>query len=138
MTPGVGCGVVLRRGDRILLIRRRRPPEAGAWGLVGGKVDFLEHAIDAARRECLEESGIRAGALSLLGVSEQLMDDEAQHWVSLIFLAEGFEGEPVLAEPEKHSELGWFAPDALPSPLCRAVRDALALLGSTRDRRAAG
>lgn len=135
ISPGVGCGIVLLRGDNVLLLRRRRAPEAGTWSLVGGKVDFLERAEDAARRETFEEAGIVVGALSLLGVSEQLLTDEAQHWISLVFLADEFTGDPVLAEPEKHSDLGWFPLDALPSPLARAVPDAVRLL---RARQVAG
>lgn len=127
MTPGVGCGVLFQRRGTILLLKRRRPPEAGHWSLVGGKVDPFERGEDAARREAREESGLVLGSLSLLGVSEQLMPEEAQHWVSLIFLAEDFEGEPLLAEPEKHAALGWFPLDDLPAPLGRAVPDALAL-----------
>jgi ADP-ribose pyrophosphatase YjhB (NUDIX family) len=39
--------VVIRDG-RILLIQRRKQPEAGAWGLPGGKVDWMEPAAVAA------------------------------------------------------------------------------------------
>src|SRR5690606_38967875 len=32
----VGVGVVVWRGDRVLLVRRGRPPRQGEWGLPGG------------------------------------------------------------------------------------------------------
>lgn len=67
---GVGCGLVLRRGREVLLVRRRRPPEAGHWSLVGGKIDFMEDAKTAASRECREEVGVEPHGLCLLGVSE--------------------------------------------------------------------
>ena len=56
--------------------------------------------------------------------------DEGAHWVSPAYLATEFEGEPVLLEPEKHTDLGWFALAALPDPLAlSAVAAADALNG---------
>ncbi|MBV7410054.1 NUDIX domain-containing protein [Maritimibacter sp. DP1N21-5] len=60
--------VCLREG-RVLLVRRRNPPDAGLWGFPGGKVDPGEHAGSAAVRELFEETGIRATEGPLLGVT---------------------------------------------------------------------
>ena len=49
--PGVGCGAAILREGRLLLVKRRKAPEAGCWSLPGGKVDFLERVEDAVRRE---------------------------------------------------------------------------------------
>ena len=54
-----GCGAAIRDGSgRLLLIQRLKEPEAGAWGLPGGKIDFGERSEDTARREIEEELGI--------------------------------------------------------------------------------
>ncbi|MFD1189664.1 NUDIX domain-containing protein [Phenylobacterium conjunctum] len=127
--PRVGCGVAILRDDALLLIRRARPPEAGCWSLPGGKIDLGERTEDAARREILEEVGLRLGDLQLLCVVDLLTPDA--HWVSPTFLAERFEGEPILLEPEKHTGLGWFKLDALPSPLALSAATAADQL---RDR----
>jgi hypothetical protein len=37
--------------------------------------------------------------------------------VSLIYVTRDFTGEPTLTEPDKLSEIGWFALDDLPQPL---------------------
>jgi len=112
-----------------LLYRRLRAPEAGSWNIVGGKIDHMERAIDSARREAQEETGLRIGTIDLLCISEQIIEDERQHWLSLIYVTEDFDGNPRVMEPEKLPEFGWFALDALPSPLSRFAADAVKALG---------
>lgn len=123
--PGFGCGLAILRGRSILLYRRVRPPEAGHWNIVGGKVDLMEHSMDAARREALEETGLALGNVRFLCVSEQIFADEVQHWISMIYLADEFLGEPVITEPDKLDTLGWFDIDDLPQPISRFTLDAV-------------
>ena len=117
--PRVGCGVAIQRDGELLLIRRGREPEAGCWSLPGGKVDAGETTETTARREIAEELGLILGPLDLLCVVDLILPD--QHWVSPTYLARSFQGEPTLLEPEKHTGLGWFPLDALPSPLAASV-----------------
>lgn len=126
--PGLGCGLAILRGGKLLLYRRLRAPEAGSWNIVGGKIDHMERAVDSARREAEEESGLTIGAVDFLCISEQIIVDERQHWLSLIYVTEDFAGEPRVMEPEKLPEFGWFALDALPSPLSRFAVDAVRAL----------
>lgn len=128
--PGVGAGLAILRDGKLLLYRRTRPPEAGHWNIVGGKIDHLEFSDAAARREAEEETGLAIGALEFLCVSEQIFADEGQHWLSMIYKATDFSGEPQVVEPEKLPEFGWFALDALPAPLSRFAADAVAALGA--------
>ena len=127
--PGLGCGLAILREGELLLYRRLRAPEAGSWNIVGGKIDHMERAIDSARREAQEETGLRIGTIDLLCISEQIIEDERQHWLSLIYVTEDFDGNPRVMEPEKLPEFGWFALDALPSPLSRFAADAVKALG---------
>lgn len=116
--PGVGCGLVIQRADgRVLLCKRLKAPQAGFWNIVGGKVDLMERSIDAARREAEEESGLTIGAVDFLCLVEEIIPADGQHWVSLIYVTRDFTGEPRLTEPDKLSEIGWFALDDLPQPL---------------------
>ena len=126
--PGLGCGLAILRDGKLLLYRRLRAPEAGTWNIVGGKVDHMERAMEAARREAEEESGLTVGAVDFLCVSEQILADERQHWLSLIYVTEDFSGEARVMEPEKLPEFGWFPLDALPSPLSRFAADAVKAL----------
>ncbi|MBT9372362.1 NUDIX domain-containing protein [Rhizobium sp. CSW-27] len=130
--PGVGCGLVIERADgHILLYRRMKAPEAGYWNIVGGKVDHMEHSAAAARREAEEETGLSIGAIDFLCVSEHMIEADGQHWVSVLYRTRDFSGTPSLTEPDKLSDFGWFSPDALPEPLSRFTRDALAHIANT-------
>jgi 8-oxo-dGTP diphosphatase len=125
-SPRVGVGVLLvdERG-RVLLTLRNRPPEAGCWSIVGGKVDFLESLQECAVREALEEVGVEIAIDSLLCVTDHLLPNEAQHWVSPAYLARMLRGEATNREPEKTREVRWFPPDRLPPNLTMTARNAI-------------
>ena len=125
---GVGAGLAILLDGKLLLYRRTRPPEAGHWNIVGGKIDHLERSDQAARREAEEETGLEIGAVAFLCHSEQIFVDEGQHWVSLIYMTEDFSGEPRVVEPEKLPEFGWFELNDLPQPTSRFALDAVARL----------
>lgn len=123
LKPEAGCGAaILDETGRLLLIQRLRQPEAGAWGLPGGKIDFGEAAKDTARREIAEELGIEIEILSLACIAETIDGGDGRHWVAPVYDARIVSGEPEILEPEKHGGWGWFALDALPSPLTQAAR----------------
>ncbi|HXA39092.1 MAG TPA: NUDIX domain-containing protein [Phenylobacterium sp.] len=126
--PRVGCGAVILRGSRVFLLRRARAPEAGCWGIAGGKVDPFETVPDAVRREVEEETGLTLQHIDLICVVDQIDRATGDHWVSPAYLAEAFTGEPRNCEPEKHTAIGWFELDDLPQPLTVATVTALAAL----------
>lgn len=115
--PGVGCGLVIKRDGKVLLCRRMKSPEADHWSIPGGKVDHLEPAFEAARREATEETGLKIGDVSFLCTTEQIIPQDRQHWVAFIYVTENATGEAVLTEPDKIAELGWFDLDNLPEPM---------------------
>ncbi len=123
--PGVGSGLVIRRDGKVLLYKRVKAPEAGHWSIVGGKVDHMEAAAVAAKREACEETGLVIGDIAFLCTSEQIIAEDGQHWLSLIYVTDDIEGEPSLTEPDKLSDMGWFAMDELPAPLSLFAKDAL-------------
>lgn len=128
--PGVGTGLVLLQDGKILLCKRLKAPEAQHWNIPGGKVDHLELSIDAAQREMLEETGLTAEGLTFLCVSEQILPQDRQHWISTIYLSERYSGTLTLTEPDKLVALEWFSLDELPTPLSRFTADAISALQS--------
>ncbi|UUD62258.1 NUDIX domain-containing protein [Pseudomonas seleniipraecipitans] len=130
--PRLGCGAAIVQAGRLLLVRRLREPEAGCWGLPGGKVDWLEPVEQAVRREIEEELAIRLTVLNLLCVVDQIDPARGEHWLAPVYLADAFEGEVRNVEPEKHGDIGWFPMDNLPEPLTVATRRAALALNERR------
>ncbi|KQS79138.1 DNA mismatch repair protein MutT [Rhizobium sp. Leaf384] len=127
--PGVGCGLAILRDNQILLCRRLKAPERGHWTITGGKVDLMEDSRTAARREGVEESGLIIGpAIDFLCVSEQVLEQDRQHWISLIYVTHDTTGDPQETEPGKLADIGWFDLDALPTPLSRFAADAISAI----------
>ncbi|WP_426125429.1 NUDIX domain-containing protein [Pararhizobium sp. PWRC1-1] len=126
--PGVGSGLAVFSDGKLLLCKRLKAPESGHWSIVGGKVDHMEPAADAARREAEEESGLTIHSARFLCLSEQLIEADRQHWISLIYVTDDFSGEPQLTEPDKLSAIGWYPLDDLPQPLSLFAQDAVKAL----------
>jgi ADP-ribose pyrophosphatase YjhB (NUDIX family) len=101
-SPRVGIGIVLVRGDQCLLIRRARPPAAGAWSLPGGAQMLGETAEACARRELREETGLTAGEMVLVGHADSIHHDAAgrieYHYTILDFAARYEGGTPVAGD----------------------------------------
>ncbi|GJL98171.1 MAG: DNA mismatch repair protein MutT [Hyphobacterium sp.] len=100
--PLACVGIVCRRGDTVLLIRRGREPLKGKWSIPGGKMDFGETVRDAALRELKEETGVEARITGLIDVVDSIMDD--QHYVLIDFEAEWISGEPIAADDAMAAE----------------------------------
>jgi 8-oxo-dGTP diphosphatase len=124
--PRVGVGILLvDELNRVLLTLRNRPPEAGCWSIVGGKLDFLETLEECAAREVREEVGVEVSIQSLLCVTDHCLPQENQHWVSPAYLAKVRAGNAMNCEPEKTADVQWFPLDRLPLNLTMTARNAI-------------
>jgi len=100
--PRVGIGIVLRRGDFFLLIKRGKPPGVGLWSLPGGAQELGETAEACARRELLEETGLACDDLTLVGHADSIHRDAAgaieYHYTILDFTAAYIDGDAVAGD----------------------------------------
>ena len=88
----LGVGLVVWRGDEVLLIRRGKPPFEGQWSVPGGRVEPGELLQAAANRELLEETGTTAEIAGLIDVFENI--GEHGHFVMVDYAARWLSGEP--------------------------------------------
>lgn len=128
VSPRVGCGAAILDSGRLLLVHRRREPEAGSWGLPGGKVEPFEAVAAAVVREIAEELGIVVEATELLCVVDQIDRAAGEHWVAPVFRVDRYEGMPSIKEPEALSDWGWFDVNTMPAPITQATAQAVAAL----------
>lgn len=73
--PWVGVGVVVWRGDDVLLVQRGKAPRAGTWSIPGGMQELGETACDAGIREVLEETGVDIAIDGLIDVIDVILPD---------------------------------------------------------------
>ncbi len=65
--PRPAAGVLVTKGDAVLLLRRAHAPRIGFLDIPGGFMEAGESIVGAARRELREETGLRLGRLEWLG-----------------------------------------------------------------------
>jgi len=124
--PRVGVGVlIVDETNRVLLTLRLRAPEAGCWSIVGGKLDYLEALESCAMREAREEVGVSVALETLLCVTDHVLPQENQHWVSPAYLGRVLQGDAKNCEPEKTQDVRWFALDELPPNLTMTAHNAV-------------
>ena len=88
--PIVGVAAVVIEDDRVVLVRRGRPPAYGEWSLPGGAVEPGETLEEAVVREVKEEIGREVEVMELVAVLDRIfLDPEGEvqyHYVLMDFL----------------------------------------------------
>lgn len=106
---------LLDKEGKVLLQRRAHTGFMdGRYDLPSGHVEKDEPLLEAAVRELKEETDItvRPEDLRLWHVNQFAAND--QYYYNFFFVANTWQGEPKITEPNKHDDLQFFALDALP------------------------
>lgn len=120
VTPKVAVGAVVgnERGE-LLLIQRG---DSGVWLYPTGWADIGYSASEVAVKEVFEETGIETCPVRLIGVLDgQRFGAGALPFYSVVFHLHAVGGD-LHPHPLEARQVGWFAEDALPSPLAAAER----------------
>jgi len=132
--PWIGIGMIVFRGEEVLLVQRGKAPRLGAWSLPGGAQHLGEGAQEAGRRELLEETGITTGPLLLADVIDAVTRDEdgavRYHYTIVDYCAEWVAGTAIAGDDVFH--VAWARPEELDR--YALTREALAVIALARKR----
>lgn len=112
----VVVGTAIVRGGTLLAQQRAYPEAtAGRWEVPGGRVEPGESDVDAVRRECLEELGVRVRVGEPVGVDVALGRNGAgREMVLRVYRAELTE-PGATPHPHDHQDLRWLTAGRLGS-----------------------
>ena len=96
--PYVGVGVIVFRDQEVLLVKRNNEPNKGQWSIPGGKQIIGETVTDAAKRELLEETGVKVDQLLLVDVVDSIIPGVEgkikYHYTLVDYMGQWLSGEP--------------------------------------------
>lgn len=119
--PGVGVGMFVTRpgitGQFEFLLMKRKNDTGwgdGQWSLPGGKIDWMEDAEEAARRETYEETGLVVrGSLMNLGFTNDKWPEHDKHYITLYFAGRASHDVCRVMEPSKCDDMRWISIDSI-------------------------
>jgi 8-oxo-dGTP diphosphatase len=113
--PIVTVGLIVRKGDQVLIIQRGKEPSKGRWTIPGGAVELGETLREAGRREIAEECGIDVTVGEVAEVFERIVHDDERrvryHYVIIDFLADYRSGE--ISPATDVDDVRWVSKDDL-------------------------
>ncbi len=124
--PSVGVGVIIRKGDQVLLMKRENSHGAGTWSMPGGHLEFGESPEECAVREVEEEVGVRITDVTFRTITNDIFAEEGKHYVTLWVESRYVSGEARINSAREMSDVGWFPWDKLPAPYFLPLRNLLA------------
>lgn len=126
--------LALDADERILLVRRA---DDGTWGLPGGGVEVGETWLEAAVRECREETGWEVAVTGMFGAYSDPLSQTFTYangrrvqFFGVVFLATVL--QQTGAPDAEVLEAGFFSAESLPAPLFAPDRPVLLDFASRR------
>jgi 8-oxo-dGTP diphosphatase len=109
--PVVAVGAVVIHNQRVLLVKRKYPPNQNSWAIPGGKVKLGETLQQAAEREIIEETGITIKAEDPVYTFDAIEYDAENrirfHYVIIDLKARFIDG--ILNASDDAADAGWIS-----------------------------
>lgn len=118
LNPAPGAGVILMRGQKICLVKRKFEPRKGYWCLPTGFMEWDEDVQVTACREALEETGLEVRVTALYAVESGVLPPDIPVLV-VFFRAEEVGG--TLQAGDDAAEVEFFPLTGLPEPIAFAA-----------------
>ncbi|MBT3189925.1 MAG: NUDIX hydrolase [Anaerolineae bacterium] len=109
--PKVAAAVLVEDEGKILLVQRSYNPHLGKWTLPAGFVNAGEDPVEAARRECLEETSLNVRVIRILDTYAGREHSGGADFI-IVYQAEVINGELLAADDA--AAAAWFSRDNLP------------------------
>jgi 8-oxo-dGTP diphosphatase len=98
MKHRIRAAAIIVKDDAILLVKHKNPNNGFEWWVPpGGGLEDNESIYDCARRETLEETGLKVELGQILYLREFVETSRARHHFEIFILANSFSGELTLA-----------------------------------------
>lgn len=112
----VGIGILVEKDGRFLFIKRKGSHGSGTWAPPGGHLDYGEEPIEAAKRECLEETGVICKDIEFITYTNDYFKDSNKHYITLWFRAKWERGDAIINSPREVEEINWIGLNNIPRP----------------------
>ena len=116
--PVPAAATLVIKDKRVLLIKRRFPPQAGKWSLPSGFVELDESPMQAAVRETKEETGLTVQIKELLDVVGTCAHSDAQ---IVLILYRAIITSGTLKAADDAQEAAFFHLDNLPDNIAFSI-----------------
>ncbi len=123
--PAVGVAAIVIKEGKVLLGKRKGAHGSGTWAFPGGHLEFNESIEDCAKREVMEETGLRVKNARFAAITNDLFHNENKHYVTLFVVCDHDSGTIQIKEPDKCEAWDWFFWNQFPSPLFLSLKNLL-------------
>lgn len=122
--------VILNDNNEVLLgYRKNTEWFPNTYGLIGGKIDEKESAIEAMIREIYEETGVKVADKDVkFSHVMDFLGEEGAPCVAFFFTIKTWNGDIHNAEKAKHDHIKWFPLDKLPDNMIPRHKKAVGLI----------
>ncbi|MFA7244734.1 MAG: DUF1653 domain-containing protein [Candidatus Magasanikbacteria bacterium] len=123
--PKVGIGVIIMKDNKVLIGKRISKLGTNTHSFPGGHLEFGESWEECAKRETKEETDIEINNIRFFATTNDIMEKDNQHYITIFLLANYLSGQEKVKEPNKWLEWSWLTWEELPTPLFKPIENIL-------------